>query len=181
MIRKFITIAHKKTIIKDNPFNNFSLETESVEKNYLTLEELDKLHNYYTSKQFLKLAQGDDRGKTYQTGVKYQETLQHILISCYCGLRLSDLMKLRFKHIQNEMILLPMGKSRKGKEKLLRIPLTERLLSVLDIKGCTKPTDKIYQGFVRNSSDINPMLRFIMKEIGIDKYMSFLAPDTHLR
>jgi integrase len=173
MIRKFITIAHKKSIIKDNPFNNFSLETESVEKNYLTLEELDKLHNYYISKQFLTLTREDDRGKTYQTGVKYQDTLQHILISCYCGLRLSDLKKLRFKHIQNDMILLPMGKSRKGKEKMLRIPLTERLLSVLDINGCTKPTDQIYQGFVRNSSDINPMLRFIMKEIGIDKYMSF--------
>lgn len=173
MIRKFMTIAHKKSIIKVNPFDNFSLEKEDIEKNYLTLEELEKIHNYYKEEHFLKITRKDDRGKTYYTGLKYQETLQHILISCYTGLRLSDLMKLRFKHIQNNMILLPMGKSRKGKEKLLRIPITDRLLTVIDLEGCTKPTDCIYKGFVRNSSDINPIVRFIMKEIGIEKYMTF--------
>ena len=67
---------------------------------------------------------------------------------------------------------MPMEKSRKDKEKMLRIPLTERLLSILDLKD-KKPSDTIYQGFVRNSSDINPMLRFIMKEVGINKYLSF--------
>ena len=173
MIRKYITLAHKKSILKVNPFNNFSFEKENIQKNYLTLEELDKLHDYYTKKYLLNITRDDDRGKTYLTGEKYQVTLQHILISCYSGLRLSDLKKLRFKHIENGMIILPMGKSRIGKEKILRIPLTERLLSVLDISGDKKPIDNIYQGFVRNSTDINPMLRFIMKEVGIDKYLTF--------
>ncbi|MCU4174004.1 tyrosine-type recombinase/integrase [Carboxylicivirga sp. N1Y90] len=172
MIRKYITYAHKKSIIDRNPFHNFSFLKEDGKKEHLTLEELDMLHDYYNSEQFLKIYHKDKRGKTYLTGLKYQETLQHILISCYSGLRLSDLKKLRFKHIESNMIIMPMEKSRKDKEKMLRIPLTERLLSILDLKD-KKPSDTIYQGFVRNSSDINPMLRFIMKEVGINKYLSF--------
>lgn len=173
MIRKYITLAHKKSIIKTNPFNNFSFEKEDGKKEHLTLEELDKLHKYYNEKHFLKITKKDDRGKTYYTGLKYQETLQHILISCYTGLRLSDLNALRFKHIENGMLIMPMGKSRKNKEKMLRIPMTKRLISILDLNGDKKPNDKIYQGFVRNSSDINPMVRHIMKEVGIDKYLTF--------
>lgn len=173
MIRKFITIAYKKSILKSNPFHNFSFEKEDVEKNYLSLEELNMLHQYYEDELLLDITNHDERGKTYLTGFKYQETLQHILISCYSGLRLSDLKKLRYKHIQDDMMILPMGKSRKGKEKILRIPLTTRLLSVLDIEGDKNPNDKIYNGFVRNSTDINPMLRFIMKEAGIKKYLTF--------
>ncbi|MCW3788506.1 site-specific integrase [Plebeiibacterium sediminum] len=173
MIRKFITYAHKKNIIDRNPFSNFSFLKEDGKKDHLSLKELDMLHDYYNSEQFLKIYKKDNRGKTYLTGMKYQETLQHILISCYCGLRLSDLKKLRFKHIENNMIIMPMEKSRKDKEKMLRIPITERLKSVLDLDGDKKPNDKIYQGFVRNSSDINPMLRFIMNEVGIKKRLSF--------
>lgn len=173
MIRKYITLAHKKTIIKTNPFNNFSLEKEDGKKEHLTLDELDKLHKFYINKSFLELTKHDDRGKTYLTGLKYQETLQHILISCYTGLRLSDLKALRYKHIENGMIIMPMAKSRLNKEKTLRIPITKRLKSVLDLDGDKKPTDKIYQGFVRNSSDINPMLRHIMSEVGINKYLTF--------
>jgi len=173
MIRKFVTIAFKSSIIKSNPFTNFSFEKEDIEKSYLTLDELDNLHKLYISKHFLGMTKKDDRGKTYLVGDKHHETLQHILISCYCGLRLSDLRNLRYKHIQENMIILPMGKSRKGKEKTLRIPLTEKLLSVLDIKETKNPNDKVYAGFVRNSSDINIILRFIMKEIGVSKYLTF--------
>ncbi len=173
MIRKYITVAHKKSIIKTNPFHNFSFEKEDGKKEHLTLDELDKLHKFYNNKSFLELTSHDGRGKTYLTGLKYQETLQHILISCYTGLRLSDLKDLRYKHIENGMIIMPMGKSRKNKEKMLRIPITKRLKSVLDLEGDKKPNDKIYQGFVRNSSDINPMLRHIMTEVGINKYLTF--------
>lgn len=173
MIRKYITLAHKKSIIKTNPFNNFSFAKEDGKKEHLTLEELDKLHDYYNNKSFLKLTRHDKRGKTYFIGKKYQDTLQHILISCYTGLRLADLQTLRYRHIENDMIVMPMGKSRKNKEKMLRIPITKRLRSVLDLEENKKPDDKIYKGFVRNSSDINPMLRHIMKEAGINKYLTF--------
>ena len=43
----------------------------------------------------------------------------------------------------------------------------------MDLEGDKKPNDKIYQGFVRNSSDINPMVRHIMNEVGITKYLTF--------
>ncbi|MGQ1783890.1 tyrosine-type recombinase/integrase [Saccharicrinis sp. GN24d3] len=173
MIRKYITYAYKKKIIDRNPFHNFSFLKEDGKKEHLTLKELDMLHDYYNKEEFLKIYKKDKRGKTYLTGMKYQETLQHILISCYCGLRLSDLRKLRYKHIENNMIIMEMDKSRRDKEKMLRIPITERLKSVLDLDGDKKPNDKIYKGFVRSSSDINPMLRFIMNEVGIKKRLSF--------
>ena len=66
-----------------------------------------------------------------------------------------------------------MEKGRLAKEKSVRIPLRSRQLSVLDLEGRTKPDDKIYGSFVRKTSEVNRWLKDIMKEVGINKYITF--------
>lgn len=173
MVRKFLTYAHKKGIIKTNPFNNFSISKEEVPKDFLTLDELEKLHKFYQREELLKMTKSAPGGRTFLIGAKHQETLQHILISCYSGLRHSDITNLRYKHIQNDMIIMPMGKSRLHKQKILRIPITDKLRSVLDLSEDKQPDDFVYAGYVRSRSDINPIVRKIMEKAGIKKYMTF--------
>ena len=105
-IRRFVRRAYKEKLIKHYPFEDFEFHRQQVEKEYLTIEELDKLHAYYDSKKLLDKWKHDDRGKSYHIGKKYQDLLQHFLIASYTGLRLSDVRKLRYGHIQENMIVI---------------------------------------------------------------------------
>lgn len=172
-IRKFVRRAYKEKLIKHYPFEDFEFSRQEVDKEYLTMDELDKLHAYYDSKKFLDIWKKDKRGKSYHIGKKYQDLTQQFLIACYTGLRLSDVRKLRYGHIHENMIIMKMQKGRLTKEKTIRIPLRGRQLSVLDLEGKTKNADMVYGGFVRNNSDTNYWLKDIMKEVGIDKYITF--------
>lgn len=172
-MRRFIRRAYKEKLIRHYPFEDFEFSRQEVDKEHLTIDELNKLHEYYDSRKFLELWKHDKRGKSYHIGQKYQDLLQHFLIACYTGLRLSDVRKLRYGHIQNNMIVIKMEKGRMAKEKTVRIPLLNRQLSVLDLDGKSKPTDKVYGSFVRPTGEVNRWLKDIMKTIGIDKYITF--------
>ena len=147
--------------------------SEEVEKEYLTLEELKVLHKLYESKVYLQMLKRDNRYKTYVVGQKDQDILQHFLIACYTGLRHSDIMNLRFGNIQENKIVIKMEKGRIGKQKTVRIPLTELSKSVLEIENAKEPTDMIYSGFVRRRGETNRWLKEVMEKAGINKYMTF--------
>jgi len=164
-IRKYIRKAIKQGKIKRNPFDNFTAPRSESDKAYLTIEEQHVALAFYKSKKLLKLLKEDKRGKTYQVGRKYQDILQHFLIACFCGLRLSDIASLRKHHIdlQNGVIVKRMIKGLKNKEKIVRIPLTDQLRQVLDLN---RNDDRVYSGFVRIKSvwDLNKWLREILDD-----------------
>jgi len=173
-IRKHLKIAVKQGIIQKHPFNDgFSAKRIKVEKEYLDIDELQKALDYYKSKKLLKLNSKDKRGKTYHIGKKYQESLQHFLIGCFSGLRMSDIQSLRMEHIdlKENVIKKRMIKGRKGTEKVVTIPLTSQLREVLDLKSKDVP----YKGFLRRSSDVNNWIREILEKIEIceNKHISF--------
>lgn len=172
-IRKYIRIALDDGLIKSYPFAHFKMETEEIEKEYLTLSELKILHKLYDSKKLTKMISKDKRGKTYVIGQKYQDVLQHFLIGCYTGLRHSDIMKLRFSNIQDNKIVIKMEKGKIGKQKTVRIPLTELSKSVLNLKKAKEPSDYIYSGYVRRRGETNRWLKDIMEQAKINKYMTF--------
>jgi len=176
-IRKNILKAIRLGIIKHNPFDNFTIRTVKSDKEHLTIEEQHKVVEFYKSKKLLKLTRKDKRGKTHHIGRKYQEILQHFLIGCFCGLRVSDIATLTKHHCdrKNRVIIKRMVKGRKGEEKVVRIPITDQLREVLDLN---RNDDKVYRGFVRVKScnNMNTWLREILQEhIGIchDKHITF--------
>jgi len=173
MIRKIIKRAYDEDAIQTYPFKHFKFEREEVEKQYLTIEEINKLHQFYDSKKLLNLNKVDKRNHLYFVGKKHQELLQQFLVAIYSGLRLSDIRRLRYKHIEDGMIVMKMQKGRRGKEKVVRIPIRERLLSVLNLEKSMKPEDKVYDGVVRLSSDTNTRLREIVSMVGIRKHITF--------
>lgn len=172
-IRKYIRIAFDNGLIKSYPFTHFKMEVEEVDKEYLTLDELKTLHKLYDSKKLTEMISRDKRSKTYIIGQKYQDVLQHFLIACYTGLRHSDIKKLRYGNIQENKIVLKMEKGRIGKQKTVRIPLTDLSKSVLDIDKAKDISDLIYRVPVKRSTETNLWLKDIMKEAKINKYMTF--------
>ena len=169
-MRMFVKHAFDEGVINSYPFKNFSFEKEEVDKEHLSLEELNSLHEFYDSRELLDLRKQDKRGKSYHIGKKYQELLQHFLIGCYSGLRLSDIRKLRKKHIQNAYIVIQMNKGREGKQKTVRIPIRGRLQSVLNLD---RMDDKVYEGLVRGKSDVSAWMKLLMKEAGVYKHITF--------
>lgn len=169
-IRKFIKKAFQDGIIKTYPFTHFKLVTEEVSKPHLSIEELRKLHEFYESQKLLEMVVKDGRGKTYKVGEKYQELLQQFLIGCYSGLRHSDIKSLRKEHIIDGKIVIKVAKGQKGQRKTVRIPIMNKLQSLLDMN---RADNMVYEGFVRGLSQSNSWLKFIMREAGIDKYMTF--------
>lgn len=173
IIRKYIKIAFEEGLIRKYPFHKFKMNLEQVSKEYLTFEEIEKLQKKYEDGDFLRMISSDKRGKSYCVGKKYQDVLQHFLISCYTGLRHSDIAKLRYGHIRENKIVIQMEKGEIGKQKTVRIPLTKYSRSVLELEGKSDENDPVYSGMIRSRSNTNSWLKTIMKEAGIKKYLTF--------
>jgi hypothetical protein len=73
MIRKFLNLATKKGLTKNYPFADFTIPTEEAVKEYLTLQEVERLHNLYA---------------TETLPPKLQNTLFYFLLACSRSLNL---------------------------------------------------------------------------------------------
>jgi hypothetical protein len=109
MIRKFLNLAIKKGLTKNYPFKDFEIPSEEAAKEYLTLKEVEGLHNLY------------DSGTLSE---KLQNTLFYFLIACYTGLRFSDVGRLSALYLKQTgkryFVSMQMKKTRKPVE----IPLS---------------------------------------------------------
>lgn len=146
--RAFLAIAFKEGYLKEN-INDFldKMETQETKREYLTSEELQKLYDAPCDYPVLKAAS---------------------LFSCLTGLRLSDILQLEWKHIQDYQ---------QG-GKCIRIKTektdTEALIPISDqaLRLCGEPGEgKIFKGFDRNL--VNSRLKPWVKSAGIDKYITF--------
>jgi integrase/recombinase XerD len=98
MLKKFHRIAVLKGEASNNPFANFRLGREETIKNWLTEDELQKLHNL--------LETGD-----ITEAVK--NTLRHFLFSCYTGIRFGDKKKMTDQHVVNDRLSMQTNKTKK--------------------------------------------------------------------
>ncbi len=109
-------------------------------------------------------------GRDFNMGVKYQEVLRYFLVSCYSGLRHSDIFTLGREHIKGSHIVKEVVKGREGKHKLVRIPIRKRLYSLLDMNT---PKGILFPNRVMECSQTNKYLMQIMKIADINKHVTF--------
>jgi len=84
-IRSFLNRAIAKGILTEkNPFDNFTIGKETSRLIFLDSYELDKLKNIYEKKSL---------------PANLHKTLKVFLFTCHTGLRISDLLSLKFKNI----------------------------------------------------------------------------------
>ena len=143
-IRKFVNEAIKQNLTKYYAFKDYQLKTEQVEKEYLELPEVEALHKLY---------------KKADTPERIKVTLHYFLLSCYTGLRLSDIKRVSKESIINNTIVLKTQKT----GTLVRIPLNKASLSLLnfDLEGLKLFERTIKQSKSRISTDLNDALDLI--------------------
>lgn len=172
-IRKYTKKLFDDGKIKPYPFAKFEVgKNFEGQREYLEPEELDTLYKLYESKNLLKIIKKakSKHARDFKIGIKYQEVLRYFLVSCYCGLRHSDIKTLSKKDIKGNFIDKEMQKGRLERKKRIRIPLRAKLKSLLDLDSST---GLIFENPVMETSQTNKYLLDILREAGINKHITF--------
>ena len=172
-IRKYVRQLIKDGKLTKNPFDNFVVgkpfESELV---YLEPEELKMLHDLYDSKRLLEVTQEkrSKYSKNFDLGKAYQNVLQYFLVSCYTGLRHSDIKTLNSKHIHEEEITKRLVKGKQGEQPIVKIPMMDNFRNLFNMNS---PNGNVFDGEVKNNAQTNKYLKEIMLFAGINKHITF--------
>ena len=160
-LRTAINRAYKEGIITVNPTKEFDFASkvrqEPSRREYLTIDELKTLINTECRHEIVKRA---------------------FLFSCLCGLRVSDIRKLRWCDLQRSggrvRIEITMQKTKEP----LYLPISDEALKWLPERGEASDSDFIFP--LTHEGTVNDTLQHWAKVAGITKHISFhVARHTH--
>ena len=160
-LRTAINRAYKEGIIAVNPTKEFDFASkvrqEPSRREYLTIDELKTLINTECRHEIVKRA---------------------FLFSCLCGLRVSDIRKLRWCDLQRSggrvRIEITMQKTKEP----LYLPISDEALKWLPERGEANDSDFIFP--LTHEGTVNDTLQHWAKVAGITKHISFhCARHTH--
>ena len=160
-LRTAINRAYKEGIITVNPTKEFDFASkvrqEPSRREYLTLDELKTLINTECRHEIVKRA---------------------FLFSCLCGLRVSDIRKLKWCDLQRSggrvRIEITMQKTKEP----LYLPISDEALKWLPERGEANGSDFIFP--LTHEGTVNDTLQHWAKVAGITKHISFhVSRHTH--
>ena len=160
-LRTAINRANKEGIITVNPTKEFDFASkvrqEPSRREYLTIDELKTLINTECRHEIVKRA---------------------FLFSCLCGLRVSDIRKLRWCDLQRSggrvRIEITMQKTKEP----LYLPISDEALKWLPERGEANGSDFIFP--LTHEGTVNDTLQHWAKVAGITKHISFhVSRHTH--
>lgn len=160
-LRTAINRAYKEGIITVNPTKEFDfagkVRQEPSRREYLTIDELKTLINTECRHEIVKRA---------------------FLFSCLCGLRVSDIRKLKWCDLQRSggrvRIEITMQKTKEP----LYLPISDEALKWLPERGEASDSDFIFP--LTHEGTVNDTLQHWAKVAGITKHISFhVARHTH--
>ncbi|NDV79698.1 site-specific integrase [Dysgonomonas sp. 511] len=161
-------IGTRQKIKIENPFQSGDISIKEPDTNnvFLEKEELKKLNTY-----FLKEA---------THGSLESDVLAMFLFSCMTGLRIGDVLTLKWKHIDRSdepwIIRKILEKKVGGKEVLLENIISKYALCLLDwtqddYNNLEQPERFVFPQIER--TEINTTLRECAEKVGIDKHLTF--------
>ncbi len=176
-LRKYTKKLFKEGVIRKYPFDDYTVgKTPITNFEYLTPDEITKLHNLYDEGSLSGIINENDSKFTnstkrnYPIGIAYQAVLRYFLASCYTGLRYSDILSLRTSNIQDGYLVVTVKKGRLGKHKTVRVPIRKRLMSLLSIDAID---GFVFDTPVFKNSHTNKILKEVIKIAKIDKNITF--------
>lgn len=150
VLRTFVNISIRFGYIKSNPFQYISIKKVDGKRDFLSIEELNKLTDYYLKDNFQKSIDKD--------------ILAYFLFACFTGLRYSDLKTFSKDTIVNDSIHLRMHKT----GYLVNIPLsTKAKMFIPDAPFNNTSAFRIYCNKVTNK-----VLKKIGVELGLNKNLT---------
>jgi len=148
-MKTIINKAIQENIIQDNLIKDYKVGEISGDREYLTLDELQKLQDLY------------DKDKLEQ---KYQNVLRYFLFACYTGLRYGDLYNLKFSSMVDSKVTIKQQKTGGN----VVIPLTDKAKRLIPEKKFEN--QKVFR--VLSDQATNRYLKDIMIGVNINKRIS---------
>lgn len=160
-LRTAINRAYKEGIITVNPTKEFDFASkvrqEPSRREYLTLDELKTLINTECRHEIVKRA---------------------FLFSCLCGLRVSDIRKLRWCDLQRSSGRVRIEITMQKTKEPLYLPISDEALKWLPERGEANGSDFIFP--LTHERTVNDTLQHWAKVAGITKHISFhVSRHTH--
>ncbi|MCD6347034.1 MAG: site-specific integrase [Bacteroidales bacterium] len=155
-LRTFINIAKRKGIVEYNPLDRMPTKRVQTDRVFLSEEEFEKLLELYRHQSLPE---------------KYQRTLRQFLFSCFTGLRISDIPRIRMEDIiANTLILIPL-KTKNTAAKTIRIPLPAPAIELIKDESPNRLQGPIFNCF--SEQKMREFLKDILKVAKIYKNANF--------
>lgn len=157
-LRKVILQAYKEGLIQTDPFNNYTIRTKPVEKEFLTESEVDSIYLKFIPNERLV-------------------TIRDVFIfQCYTGMAYCDIAALRSEHIVTDKddrtwVIKPREKTGNS----FRVPLLPRAKEILDRYAADRTIRDMKLLPVSSNQKMNAYLKEIGLICGLDKNLT-----THL-
>lgn len=132
--------AVKQNIISSNPANKIKTNLEDTNPDYLTQEEIIKL---------------------IKAPTKFLELKNAVLFSCFSGLRSSDIKKLEFTMIKDNILSIVQTKTKS----LVRIPINNNMRIILDDQKSRHNTNRVFH--LKAPTTVNYQLKILLQNAGI--------------
>jgi len=133
-------------IIPSNPAKYISIKRIETEREFLNFEEIQKLQN---------------------TKCKDENTKNAFIFSCFTGLRISDIMLLKFNQIDEGYLSLTDKKTHNPN----RIKLNETVLHILNKQRKLSSNDNVFN--LKSLNSTNRYIKEWVKDAGINKHITF--------
>jgi len=153
-LKTLIIIAIRKDKMRKNPFDDYKIKSEPVNRNFLTIDELNILNKLYDQEVLPPYL---------------QKVLRYFLFSCYCGLRYTDVFNLTFEDIQLNQGHYFIGIEQHKTKDRVYIPMKKRAMQL--IGDMSAKSGKIFK--VNTNQVTNRFLKEIIDIAVINKEISF--------
>lgn len=150
VLRTFVNLSIRFGHMKNNPFQYVSIKKVEGKRDFLSIEELNKLTEYYKNNKFYKPI--------------YKDILNYFLFACYTGLRYSDLKTFSKDSIVGEFIHLRMHKT----GYLVNIPLSKK--AKMFIPKTPFNSECVFRVYCNKVT--NKILKNIGAELGLNKRLT---------
>ena len=153
-----LNAAVRAEIIKSNPFTKISksekIRLPESKRSYMTIEEVRAL---------------------IATPMKNESVKGAYLFSCFCGLRISDIIKLQWKDVFVDRGQYRLAVSMQKTKEPLYLPISDEALKWLPERGEANDSDFIFP--LTHERTVNDTLQHWAKVAGITKHISFQSME----
>lgn len=156
VLKTYVRLAMRQELIEVNPFDNVKIRKGKPSIIYLSEAEREMLLKMF---------------KNELTSVKHHRVLHYFLFSCFTGLRISDIKRLRWENVVNDTIYIQAYKTRRTTGETVIIPLGGQarwLLSLIE-----KRPRNPYVFDIISEQKTNEYLKEIADLTGIKKSLHF--------
>ena len=152
-----LNAAVREDLLRDNPFNK--------------IDKRDKIREPESKREFLTIDEVKLMMKTPFPNKRLKDIKNAYLFSCFCGLRISDIMLLTWRNIIKDRDTYTLEIVMKKTKDPIYIPLSEQAMKWLPSKRGKGTEDEVFD--IPSFNYVNPSLAEWAEKAGLKKHMTF--------